>query len=133
MYAKMNFVIMFLGDDSVRGDESALISNHKSMVFISGRRSLIARHTHFHSPRAPFVPIADRPVRPPCGPPLGPDLRYARKYTVHHSTAGGSQGRVRALIHPLLEHHEEAVVQFLDAGGLSLPVCFQECAASRFQ
>lgn len=65
--------------------------------------------------------------------PLGPDLRCARKYTVHHPTVGGSQGRVRVLIRPLLEHHEEAVVQFLDASGLALPVCFQECAASWLQ
>lgn len=33
--------------------------------------------------------------------------------------------------HPPLEHDEEAVVQFLDAGCLPLPMRFQECAASR--
>lgn len=32
-----------------------------------------------------------------------------------------------------LEHHEEAVVQFLDAGCLALPMCFQKCAAPRLE
>lgn len=48
---------------------------------------------------------------------------------MHPLTGGGSQG----LDHPLLEHDEEAVVQFLDAGSLALPMRFQECAASRSQ
>lgn len=32
-----------------------------------------------------------------------------------------------------LEHYEEAVVQFLDAGCLTLPMCFQKCAAPRLE
>ncbi len=80
----------------------------------------------------PFAPIADRAVCPPYGYPLV-QIFDARKYTVHHPTAGDYQGRVRVLICLLLEHHEEAVVQFLDAGSLTLPMCFQECTASRFQ
>ncbi|KAL7306336.1 hypothetical protein TKK_0001762 [Trichogramma kaykai] len=33
----------------------------------------------------------------------------------------------------ILEHHEEAVIQLFDAGCLTLSVCFEESATTRFQ
>lgn len=78
----MNFVTMFLDDDSVRGNESTLISDHRSMIFVSGCRSVAARSTHSIPPRVPFVPVTDRAST--LWLLLGPDLRCARKYTVHH-------------------------------------------------
>ncbi|TGZ51236.1 hypothetical protein DBV15_03121 [Temnothorax longispinosus] len=131
--AKINFVAMFLGDDSVRGDESTLISNHRSIIFVS-RPLFSNRKTYSFYPTAcGFRAYCRSCCASTLWVPLGPDPRCDRKYTVHHPTAGDSQGRVRVLIRLLLEHHEEAVVQFLDAGGLALPMCFQECAASRLQ
>lgn len=132
IYAKRNLAATILGDDSVKGDESTLISNHRSIIFISNHRSLVARNTHFIPPH---MSVADRAVRSPYGYPSVQifDMPGNTGESVHHPTADDFQGRVRVMIRPLLEHYEEAVVQFLDTGGLALPMCFQECAASRFQ
>lgn len=51
---------------------------------------------------------------------------------MHHSTTV-NEGPNFLEIELSLEHYEEAVVQFLDASCLALPVRFQECATPRLE
>ncbi|CAL7950689.1 unnamed protein product [Xylocopa violacea] len=60
------------------------------------------------------------------------DQQRSRECTVHHSITLNE--RPAFLDEELsLEHHKEAVVQFLDASCFTLPVRFQECATPRLQ
>lgn len=60
------------------------------------------------------------------------DRKGSRECTVHHSTTV-NKGPTFLNGELSLEHHEEAVVQFLDASCLALPVRFQQCATPRFE
>lgn len=51
---------------------------------------------------------------------------------MHHST-NVNEGPTCFKGEQSLEHHEKAVVQFLDAGCFALPMRFQECATPRLK